>query len=222
MAPVCYIVGACPPGELVLRPGPRLVIAADRGLVHLEEQGLVPDLIVGDFDSLGRVPAGDNIIRHPVEKDDTDTMLAVKTGLERGCRTFVLYGGVGGRLDHTVANLQTLSFLADHGARGYLVGEGFIAAAIKNGSLDFGPEMAGTISVFCAGSPAGGVDLEGLYYPLHDGVLTAGFPLGVSNSFTGRPARVSVRRGTLLVLWEESARSLVERLTSGPGVDIAQ
>lgn len=212
MRPVCYIVGACPPGELVLGPGPRLVIAADRGLVYLEEQGLVPDLIVGDFDSLGRVPAGDNIIRHPVEKDDTDTMLAVKVGLERGCRTFVLYGGVGGRLDHTVANLQTLSFLADHGARGYLVGEGSIAAAIKNGSLDFGPEMVGTISVFCAGSPAGGVDLEGLYYPLRDGSLTAGFPLGVSNSFTGRPARVSVRRGTLLVLWEETAEHLMERL----------
>lgn len=210
---ICYIVGACEPGKMVIgRHRPAFVIAADKGLLHLEKQGIAPDLIVGDFDSLGRVPAGDNILRHPIEKDDTDTMLAIKTGLERGIRTFVLYGGVGGRLDHTYANLQALTFLADHGARGYLVGDGFVSAAVRNDSLEFGSDLTGTISVFCPGPTAGGVDLEGLHYPLEDAVLTSGFPLGVSNHFIGESAKVTVRRGTLLVIWEEKPEHLIDRL----------
>ena len=123
MEPICYIVGACPPGALCLAPGrPSLVIAADQGLRHLEAAGIAPDLIVGDFDSLGTVPQGANVIRHPVEKDDTDMMLAVKTGLERGCRTFVLYGGLGGRLDHTYANFQTLTCPSRRRAAGWVGG----------------------------------------------------------------------------------------------------
>ena len=213
MEPVCYIVGACPPGELCFAPGrPALVIAADQGLRHLEAAGIAPDLIVGDFDSLGTVPAGPNVIRHPVEKDDTDMMLAVKTGLEQGCRTFVLYGGVGGRLDHTYANLQTLAYLSDHGARGYLLGEGFAATAWRDGTLAFPAGLAGPVSVFCPGEKAEGVTIEGLYYPLENAVLTSGFPLGVSNQFTGVSARVSVRKGTLLAMWREDPASLLGRL----------
>lgn len=213
MEPVCYIVGACPPGELRFAPGrPALVIAADQGLRHLEAAGIAPDLIVGDFDSLGTVPSGENVIRHPVEKDDTDMMLAVKTGLSRGCRVFVLYGGVGGRLDHTYANLQTLAYLSDHGARGYLLGDGFVATAWKDGALDFPAGLAGPVSVFCPGEKAEGVTIEGLYYPLRDGILTSGFPLGVSNQFTGVSARVSVRKGTLLAMWREDPASLLGRL----------
>ena len=188
MEPICYIVGACPPGALCLAPGrPSLVIAADQGLRHLEAAGIAPDLIVGDFDSLGTVPQGANVIRHPVEKDDTDMMLAVKTGLERGCRTFVLYGGLGGRLDHTYANFQTLTYLARRGAVGYLVGEDAVAAAVTAGALDFPERMEGWIGVFCPDGEARGVE-------------------------TGVPASVSVRRGTLLVMWRERAASLVHRL----------
>ena len=203
---ICYIVGSRPPGEIALARGREaLVIAADGGLRHLEAQGLTADLIVGDFDSLGRVPEGNNILRHPVEKDDTDMLLAVRTGLDRGYRIFVLYGGLGGRLDHTYANLQVLNFLASRGAAGRLLGEG-------GSALCFGPEHRGVVSVFCPGPDAEGVCLEGLYYPLSNAVLTSGFPLGVSNQFTGRPARISVERGTLLVMWEESAASVVSRL----------
>lgn len=213
MEPICYIVGACPPGPMAFAQGrPSLIIAADQGLRHLERAGIVPDLIVGDFDSLGQVPLGENVIQHPVEKDDTDMMLAVKTALGRGCRTFVLYGGIGGRLDHTYANLQTLAYLSDHGARGYLLGDGFAATAWQDGTLDFPAGLTGTVSVFCPGEKAEGVSIEGLYYSLRDAVLTSGFPLGVSNQFTGVSARVSVRKGTLLAMWQESPASLLERL----------
>jgi len=202
------------PGVLPPVPPDALLIAADAGLAHLQCRGLVPHLIVGDFDSLGHVPQGGGIIRHPVEKDDTDSMLAIKTGLERGCRTFLLYGCLGGRLDHTYANLQALSYLADHGASGFLLGQGIAATVIRSARLSFAPDHQGTISVFCPNGTVHGVDLQGLHYPLHDATLTSAFPLGVSNQFTGLPATVSVRDGSLLVMWEHPEGQLPEQVNS--------
>lgn len=213
MDPICYIAGAQEPGELALAPGrPAFVIAADGGLDHLERRGIGADLIVGDFDSLGRVPEGANVVRHPEEKDDTDMLLAVKAGLRLGLRDFVLYGGLGGRLDHTLANLQTLVYLARQGGRGVLLGDGTAAAVLRCGRLDFPAGLAGVVSVFCPDGEARGVDLEGLYYPLRNAVLTSAFPLGVSNRFTGRPAAVSVREGTLLVMWDEPPAGVLAHL----------
>ena len=177
------------------------VIAADGGLVHTKALGILPNEILGDFDSLGHVPEGANVF--PVEKDDTDAMLAVRRGLSLGYREFVLYGSLDGpRLDHTVANFQTLQYLADHGAVGYLAGTGYLVTLVKNGSISFPASAEGTISVFCMGRDAEGVTLKGLYYPLENGTLSAGFPLGVSNHFTGIPSEITVKNGSLLVLWD--------------------
>ncbi len=177
------------------------VIAADGGLRHTDALGIRPDCILGDFDSLGYAPEGANVF--PVEKDDTDAMLAVRRGLNLGFREFHLYGSLDGpRLDHTIANFQTLQYLCDHGSCGYLIGKDHIVTAVKNGSLRFGAGWEGTLSVFCLGADAAGVDIRGLYYGLQDGVLSAGFPLGVSNHFTGQEAAVSVKSGSLLVLWD--------------------
>ena len=177
------------------------VIAADGGLRHTQKLNILPHTILGDFDSLGFVPEGANVF--PVEKDDTDAMLAARWGLELGFREFLFYGSLDGpRLDHTVANFQTLQFLADRDAQGYLVGKDYIVTVVKNGSLRFPAGCTGTVSVFCMGRDAEGVTLKGLYYPLEDGTLTAGFPLGVSNHFTGKAARISVTKGSLLVLWD--------------------
>ena len=179
------------------------IIAADGGLVHTEKLGLVPSEILGDFDSLGHIPQGANVF--PVEKDDTDAMLAVRRGLSLGYREFVLYGSLDGpRLDHTVANFQTLQYLADHNASGYLVGGTCLVTVVKNGSIRFPAGTAGTVSVFCMGADAEGVTLKGLYYPLENATLTAGFPLGVSNHFTGKESEITVEKGSLLVLWERS------------------
>jgi len=177
------------------------VIAADGGLRHINGLGLTPNAILGDFDSLGFTPEGANVF--PVEKDDTDAMLAVRLGLNQGCREFILYGSLDGpRLDHTVANFQTLQFLADHGAFGYLVGRDTLVTVVKDGSITFPAGGSGTLSVFCMGPDAQDVTLEGLYYPLQSGTLTSGFPLGVSNHFTGAEARIAVKKGSLLVLWD--------------------
>lgn len=186
------------------------VIAADGGLRHTQALGIVPQEILGDFDSLGYTPAGARVF--PVEKDDTDAMLAARRGLALGCREFWYYGSLDGpRLDHTLANYQTLQYLADHGAVGYLIGRDFLATVVKNGSVSFPAGGEGLISLFCLGADARGVDIEGLHYPLQGGTLTAGFPLGVSNHFTGAPARISVASGSLLVLWERK-NGLPQRL----------
>lgn len=186
------------------------VIAADGGLRHTQALGIVPQEILGDFDSLGYTPAGARVF--PVEKDDTDAMLAARRGLALGFREFWYYGSLDGpRLDHTLANYQTLQYLADHGAAGYLIGRDFLATVVKNGAVSFPAGGEGLISLFCLGADARGVDIEGLYYPLQGGTLTAGFPLGVSNYFTGAPVRISVASGSLLVLWERK-NGLPQRL----------
>lgn len=177
------------------------LMAADGGLVHLQKLGLTPDGILGDFDSLGYVPQNAKVF--PVEKDDTDAMLAVRQGLALGYRRFVIYGGLDGpRLDHTVANFQTLQFLADHGAQGYLVGNSYVATVVKNASVQFAETAEGILSVFCMGADAEGVTIRGAQYGLENGRLSAGFPLGVSNHFAGEAAQVSVTDGSLLLLWD--------------------
>ena len=180
-----------------------IVIAADGGLRHTEALGITPDVILGDFDSLGYAPEGANVF--PVEKDDTDAMLAARKGLQLGFREFYFYGSLDGpRLDHTVANFQTLQFLADRGATGYLVGNDHIVTVVKNGKIRFSPEWEGIVSVFCMGSDAEGVTVRGLQYELENGTLTAGFPLGVSNHFVGKEAAVSVEKGSLLIMWDRA------------------
>lgn len=196
---VCYIICALPQNHR-LSPAPGdLVIAADGGYAHMG--GIKPDLVVGDFDSLGYVPNGESVVRHPAEKDDTDTMLAARIGIERGYRTFLLLGGVGGRLDHTLANIQTLAFLRESGARAALIGENETITLIHNEALRFRAGLSGIISVFSYGAVAYGVYERGLAYALTDATLTDTNPLGVSNAFTGEPAEVRVRDGRLVVLF---------------------
>lgn len=201
---VCFIVGAgAVDPDLHLSPAPGdLLIAADGGLPAVERMGLVPQLVIGDFDSLGHAPNHPNTIILPTEKDDTDMAAAIKLGLERGYRRFALYGGTGGRLAHTLANLQLLDGLAQQGFRGFLVGDGTVATALCGGTLTFPTHMSGYLSLFCHSGQASGVTLTGLKYSLSNATLTGSTPLGVSNEFTGQPARVTVENGVLLILWQ--------------------
>ena len=156
---------------------------------------------MADFDSLDTVPEFDHILRLPVEKDDTDMIRAVKEGFVRGETEFHLLGGMGGRrTDHTLANMQTLAYIARHGGRGWLYGSGERFTAICDGGEIMLPaKKSGILSVFCLGADAEGVTIQGAQYPLADAALTADFPLGVSNHFIGQAVRVAVRRGCLLI-----------------------
>ena len=178
-----------------------MVIAADGGWQYCKQEGIVPDLLLGDFDSLAVVPDFAHIHRVPVEKDDSDMMLAIKDGLAHGQRAFHLYGGRGGaRSDHTLANMQSLLYLACHGAQGWLYGDRERYTVIRDsGSITFPAKEQGIMSVFCMGADAEGVSITGAQYLLADASLSAEFPLGVSNHFIGNPITVSVRKGSLLI-----------------------
>ena len=180
-----------------------VVIAADGGLAHAQALGITPHVILGDFDSLGYTPAGAEV--HPVEKDDTDSMLAIKRGLQMGCREFYLYGAMDGqRVDHTVANFQALKYLADRGCRGYLMGCHQIATVLSAGECVFPGNFEGYLSIFCIGADALDVTVRGAQYELEGATLSSAFPLGVSNRFAGKQVTVSVREGSLLLLWDSA------------------
>ena len=177
------------------------ILAADGGLAHLQKLGIEPNGILGDFDSLGYVPQNSQVF--PVEKDDTDSMLAVRKGLELGYKEFILYGALDGpRLDHTIANLQTLLFLESQGAKGTLVGLRYLITTVKNGVLKLPLAESGIVSVFCLGEKARGVTIRGLKYGLENGQLDSSFPLGVSNHFVGKESSVAVEEGTLIVMYD--------------------
>ncbi len=199
----CYIIGAGPFFGLAQPPREGdYILAADGGYRHCLTAGLTPDLLLGDFDSLENLPPALETQTFPVEKDDTDSMLAIKLGLEKGFKTFHLYGGTGGRMDHTLANLQGLGYLAQHSAQGYLYDETFVFTAIRNGSTTLPAREEGIFSVFCLGPEARGVSIRGAKYSLENGDLDAFFPLGVSNHFQGETVEICVEDGCLLIGWE--------------------
>ncbi|MCI6568834.1 MAG: thiamine diphosphokinase [Dysosmobacter sp.] len=181
-----------------------LVIAADAGYRACQAAGIVPAVVLGDFDSMDAPEDGAELCRLPVEKDDTDTLAAVRLGLERGCTEFHIYGGTGGkRLDHTVANFQTLLFLRRQGGRGFLYDNDFVWTVLENESITVKKTVEwGLLSVFSLGDRAEGVTETGVQYPLTDGALANGFPMGVSNHILAAEAAVSVRHGALLLGWE--------------------
>ena len=195
----CHVVSA---GENTPRLLPHkqegdLLIAADAGLLFLREHGITPDLFVGDGDSLGALPDDIPCAVLPRVKDDTDTVAAVRIGLEKGYRTFALYGALGGkRPSHSIANLQTLSFLAHNGAQGTIYAPDATVTLLGKGSFryDF---SGGFFSLFSLENTAGA------RYPLSHAALTPAFPLGVSNEGT-KDTRITVHDGSVLLVRESA------------------
>lgn len=208
---ICYIVGAGENCGLDFRPEREdFVIAADAGLRYLEAAGITPDLIVGDFDTLQYVPERGNVLKLPAEKDDTDMSMALKEGIRAGYTVFHIYGGTGGRLDHTIANLQMLVYLSRRNLRGFLFDRDSVFTAVTDGEIAFGKINAGYVSVFSCSDRAAGVFERNLKYELDDVVLTNSFPLGVSNEFIGKESRIAVGDGTLLVSFPKGAEKLLK------------
>ncbi len=198
----CYIFGAASGLPENFKPSADdLIIAADAGYLTLQKMGVKPHITVGDFDSMESLPTDTEIIKHPVRKDDTDTLLAVKIGLKKGYKNFFLYGCAGGRLDHTLANLQTLSFIASNGATGYLKGEDFSATAVSDSCLEFPEEKKGNISVFSATDECE-ISIDGLSYTVNHEKIAYNFPLGVSNEFIGQKSKITVHNGTAIIIWQ--------------------
>ncbi len=170
--------------------------------MHASHMGLRPDLLLGDFDS-SRLPTdlSCEICSYPPEKDDTDMLLALKTGLERGFHDFLILGGLGGRLDHTVANFTVLAYALEHGASAVLRDEKNIVCLLRDGSISVPFRSGFKMSVFPYGGAAQGVCLRGVQYPLEDYPMPPYCTLGVSNEVLPSGAEVSVASGTLLLLF---------------------
>ena len=181
-----------------------IIIAADNGLKTLKALNIQPDIIIGDFDSLGYVPKGDNVIKHPIIKDDTDTLLCIKKAFELGFRYFEIFGCLGGRLDHTFANIQTASYVAENNGIAVFYDSNFKTSltVIKNNCISFSSECKGNISVFSVSDKSYGVTEKGLLYEVIDCELSSDFPLGVSNEFKGIKSFISVTQGKLCIIWD--------------------
>lgn len=197
----CYVAGAGEHYGLDFVPSENdYVIAADGGLRRLEEAGILPDLIIGDFDTLGYCPSLPNVIRLHPEKDDTDMLAALKEGIRKGFSRFHIYGGTGGRIEHTIANLQLLAFLSETGRQGFLYDRDNVITAVTDAALALPARERGFLSVFSHTDHCDGVNLRGLKYELTDARLESTFPLGVSNEFKGTESLISVKSGTLLIV----------------------
>ena len=198
----CLIFAA---GEY-FEPAPRInsgdyIIAVDGGYDYLHSIGIAPDMAVGDFDSAMSAPPDSITKRLAVEKDDTDTAAAISIALEKGFTALHIYGGTGGRLDHTLANIQCLAGLADKSCIGFLHGQDTVITAIKNKSLRFPSGGHGMVSVFSHSNESTGVFETGLKYSLDNATLQNSVCLGISNELTCSPACISVVCGTLVIMY---------------------
>lgn len=179
----CFIFAAVPFEKIPAMPDEKdYVIAADKGVENAGKFGISPDIIIGDFDSLGYVPKGENVRVLPVKKDDTDVGYALKYGLEKGFKSFYVYGALGGRIDHTFANIQLSQYMSRRGAECIFIGDDINITSVTAGSVRF-KKAKGRFSVFCTSGKAEGVNISGAEYPLYAAALTPDFPLGVSNMF---------------------------------------
>lgn len=203
---ICYIIGAGENYGLDFTPTTEdFVIAADAGLRYLQQCGLTADLVIGDFDSLDDKPTHPNTIALDAEKDETDMFAAVREGIKTGYTVFHIYCGMGGRIDHTIANIQTLTHLSQNDMQGFLFGKDIVISAITNRKISFDKVPSGYISVFSHTEKSEGVYLQNLKYELNNATLTNTFPLGVSNEFIGKESSISVNDGTLLIVFPKEA-----------------
>lgn len=200
--PRCIIITPLYQGEELawITPGKDdLLICADGGCSAAAAYGLEPHLIIGDFDSLGSVPAGDNVIRLPVHKDDTDTVVCLREGRSRGYREFIIAGGLGGRFDHTLSCLQCAADGALRGERIWICDERNRVTVLAPGEYRFEAMSGRKLSLLSYTSEVKGITLKGALWELEDASLTSNYPLGCSNEWTEAAARLSFREGLLTV-----------------------
>ncbi len=206
-SPICYIYGAGEQTKCDARPtASDIVIAADGGYDYVRSIGLSPDYVLGDFDSVDATDLPSDAIRYPSRKDDTDLMLAVRLGLDKGYISFRIYGGLGGRLDHTIGNIQILDYLSHHGACGVLIGDTYSVTVITDDSICIKKDRpenkpGNACSIFSLSDTSEDVSIQGLSYEVEHTTLTNTYPLGISNEYTGKDATISVGHGSLMILW---------------------
>ena len=176
------------------------VIFCDSGLKHLSSLQVKPSLIVGDFDSHENPHLDTETIVLPCEKDDTDTVYAMKEAIKRGFDTFLLIGVIGGRLDHTLGNISMLLYLDSQGCKGTIIDD-YSEMEIISSAPAYIEDKYEFFSLLNITGCAKGITIQNAKYPLNDGEITCEYQFGVSNEvLPGKTAIVSVREGKLLLI----------------------
>ena len=202
----CVIIPAWAPDgirDVVTLREDDFVVCADGGYALARREDIIPHVLVGDFDSLGKVPddlpAACRVFQAEREKNETDTFLCLQHGLDAGYKSFVLAGGIGGRLDHTAANLQLLVYAARRGLSMWMMDKNNRVTAMEPGVMRVPRTDGFKLSVLAYAGPCEGVTLEHVKYPLRDAVLAEDFPLGISNEFMEPEAVLHLKAGCMLV-----------------------
>lgn len=200
---VCHIVAAADFDPRYFTPCDNdFIIAADAGLFHLDRLNIRPDLILGDFDSVGYVPTDGRVERIPVKKDFTDSHYALMRAKSMGFKTVFLYGCTGGRrFDHSLANLEALIWSEENNLRVFMIGEGFCMSAINGASLNFPNKKIDNLSLFPFCGSVENVSVKNCLYELYEAALSPNETLSVSNSTDGG-AVICSPDGVLLVYWD--------------------
>lgn len=181
-----------------------MIICADSGYKYVQQLKLIPDIIVGDFDSYnGNLPEKIKVIRSVPEKDDTDTLLAVKIAIENEVNSIKLYGALGGRIDHTFANVQTLKYAYEHNCKMIIEDYDNIIMYQSCETKEYLQRKDWYFSVFSFSEYIYIHELSGVKYPLTDTIVTNGFPIGVSNEIISDKAVLDIKSGDAIVVYSK-------------------
>ena len=186
----------------LVREDDDIVIAADAGYLNAKELSFVPDLLVGDFDSLGKenIPSGVKIVELPAEKDLTDTQVACDIALENGANEIIIVGGLDGRLDHALSNVAILRMLFEKRVRAYITDGRNRVRYIKNTNEIIVRSPYKYLSVIADDEVAKGVDVEGCKYPLKNAKLCRAHQFAVSNEIVKNAALITVKKGGVFII----------------------
>lgn len=201
----CVIIGGGDCSSTFLKeniaPENDYIICADSGYDYAVSANIVPDLLIGDFDSISAIPEGLNIITLPIEKDVTDCVAAFDEGVKKGFKSFVLFGGTGGRFEHTLANVSLMAKASQSDISFVMLDEKHIFRSITDSSVKIERKENQQISVFAYGGRAFGVTEKGFHYPLWDYTLDPfDGALGTSNDIIEDIGEISVQSGTLIII----------------------
>ncbi|MEG2928543.1 MAG: thiamine diphosphokinase [Oscillospiraceae bacterium] len=199
----CVVIGSMPvniPLKELIKEGD-FVFCADGGYLQAQKQNIIPNMIVGDFDS-SKKPTDTTafVLALPAEKDDTDTYYIARHIVENHFTDALFCGVTGGRLEHTIANLQMLKFLSVHRVNATIMDENSRIMVLTEGKILLPPMENKYFSIFSMNEKAVGVSEIGAKYPLDKVVLTNEFPIGISNEFIGKEVEISVEQGSLLLI----------------------
>jgi len=197
----CLIISGGNYSKLNIDRSEYFVVACDKGYEYAKRDDIIPDMILGDFDSYdGVLPDDIEVIKLPKEKDDTDTMYAIRTVIEKGYDDIQIRCALGGRKDHEFANYQTVAFAISEGAKCSIISDEYAIYGIKDGSISLECKEGQNFSVFALSDECEGVTIRGAHYEVENVCLKNTFPIGQSNYAEKCIVDISVKKGMLLVM----------------------